>query len=62
MNLRDLKRAGFDESRRVGKGVYRAKCSQCEALCINGCATHEIGCPNAARVRREREEEERDYA
>jgi hypothetical protein len=37
---------GFDLSARSGKYV-RVRCSQCEALVINGVATHEHRCPNA---------------
>lgn len=44
--LASLKARGFDKSRRSGKH-YRIACSQCEALAINGVATHEHGCPNA---------------
>ena len=36
---------GFDESYIAGDGV-RVKCSQCEALAVNGVGTHEHGCPN----------------
>lgn len=28
-------------------GYYRVRCSQCQALVINGMATHETGCPNS---------------
>ena len=38
---------GFDESYYVRPGVYRPKCSQCEALVINGVACHETGCSHA---------------
>ena len=34
-----------DDTGRFCKGV-RVRCSQCEALCINGVATHERGCRN----------------
>ena len=39
---RHLLAFGFDLSQ--GR---TARCSQCEALCINGHPTHETGCPNA---------------
>jgi hypothetical protein len=42
---RQLLAQGFDNSSVVEDGV-RARCSQCEALVINGLATHERGCPN----------------
>ena len=38
---------GFDNSREVGRLHTQPGCTQCEALCINGIATHEAGCPNA---------------
>lgn len=40
---------GFDRSAVIPftKGL-RIGCSQCEALCINGVATHETGCPHQA--------------
>ena len=39
-----LEAHGFDA---IAPGRFaRPKCSQCEALVINGVATHEIGCPN----------------
>jgi hypothetical protein len=49
--------AGFDRSRceerdefgRFSKAIY-VRCSQCEALCINGVPCHEIGCPNGRRA------------
>jgi len=42
-----LRTRGFDESEHIPfTKRYRVKCSQCEALCINGMATHETGCPN----------------
>jgi hypothetical protein len=45
-----LRRAGFDETRYDrATGHYRVRCSQCEALVINGIATHERGCPNNPR-------------
>jgi hypothetical protein len=44
-----LRRAGFDLSKYTGAKTWRVRCSQCEALCINGVACHERGCPNAKR-------------
>ena len=44
--LNDLRARGFDQSYRIRTGVYRPKCSQCEALVINGLACHETGCPH----------------
>ena len=37
---------GFDMSYRSAGAVHVA-CGQCEALVMNGLATHESGCPNA---------------
>src|SRR5262245_51980736 len=46
--LRQLLEAqGFDACYRSASGGYRVGCSQCEALVINGVATHELGCPHA---------------
>ena len=48
MSIKSLAARGFDKSRQVKPGEHiRVGCSQCEALCINGVPTHEIGCPNA---------------
>ena len=44
-----LKRRGFDQTYKIRNGGYRVKCSQCEALVINGVATHETGCINQKR-------------
>lgn len=42
-----LRDKGFDESRVIPfGGGWRPKCSQCQALVINGVPTHERGCPN----------------
>ncbi len=39
---------GFDLTKHVAfTKNFRVKCSQCEALVINGVACHETGCPNA---------------
>jgi len=39
---------GFDQTY-IRSGHVRLACSQCEALTINGIATHEHSCPNARR-------------
>ena len=45
-----LKEQGFDDSTYdCGDRTYRVRCSQCEALVINGVPTHERGCPNQPR-------------
>ena len=46
-----LKRQGFDLSAYVGSKEWRVRCSQCEALVINGVACHERHCPNEPRKR-----------
>jgi len=55
-----LRRQGFDESyykreSSTGGGYWRVGCSQCQALCINGFATHETGCPNQTKAYRNEE-------
>jgi hypothetical protein len=47
--LQRLKRLGFDLSQRKPEGGWRVRCSQCEAVCVNGIPCHERGCPNARR-------------
>lgn len=43
-----LKCAGFDRSfYDRSSGYHNPRCSQCEAVCINGIPCHETGCPNA---------------
>ena len=43
-----LWRQGFDRcSSSAGSMYVRVGCSQCEALCVNGVACHETGCPRA---------------
>jgi hypothetical protein len=45
-----LKRRGFDLTTKVrGEPRFNVRCSQCEAVSINGVPTHETGCPNAKR-------------
>jgi hypothetical protein len=58
-----LKLQGFDRTR-IGEPEDRwssypiyPRCSQCEALCVNGIACHEIGCPN---IRRDRDDDAED--
>jgi hypothetical protein len=50
----EMHRRGFDLTHAVPfeRGV-RLRCSQCEALSINGIPTHERGCPNVVPVCRE---------
>lgn len=47
MKLKHLIALGFDNSKHIPfTKRYHVSCSQCEALCINGVPTHEIGCPH----------------
>ena len=52
-----VRRAGFDMSYSKDIDSINIACSQCQALVINGLATHEHGCPNA-RAAKLREQEE----
>jgi hypothetical protein len=48
MNLSTLRALGFDRAEHVPfTKQYSVRCSQCDALAINGVPTHERGCPNA---------------
>ncbi len=37
---------GFDLSRAAESGNIRIRCSQCQAMTVNGVPIHEKGCPN----------------
>lgn len=42
-----LRKAGFDLTEYDrSTGEYYIRCSQCDAMVINGVACHERGCPN----------------
>ncbi len=42
-----LRRRGFDKTTYSSRYCsVRPRCSQCQALCINGIACHETNCPN----------------
>ncbi len=43
----DLLMRGFDNTYVSGQDSVKPKCSECEAIVINGTACHEHGCPNA---------------
>lgn len=46
--LYQLRLHGFDASKhKPFTSNFYVRCSQCQAMCINGVATHEHGCPNA---------------
>jgi hypothetical protein len=48
--LERIKKEGFDQSYESSDlGHVKVRCSQCEALVINGVACHERGCPNARK-------------
>lgn len=48
--LEKLRRLGFDRSEHVYfTNGYRIRCSQCEAVCINGYPCHESGCINEVK-------------
>lgn len=52
--LARLRAQGFDQSESVPfTKMYKVRCSQCNALVINGVATHETGCSNIVRDDRE---------
>ena len=62
--LQELEWSGFDQSYALGRDdagrfskAIRVKCSQCEALCINGIATHEQRCPNQPHEQYDYEED-----
>lgn len=47
MTLTELINLGFDLSRPIpDSNTNKVRCSQCEALVINGVPAHETGCPN----------------
>lgn len=54
INTAWLKRHGFDESEydRAAQ-CLRVRCSQCQALVIQGLPCHERGCPNACTDKRQ---------
>ena len=48
--VKRLREQGFDKSRAIPfETGWHVKCSQCEALVINGTPCHERGCPNKPR-------------
>jgi hypothetical protein len=47
MTVEQVISLGFDRSfKDEDEGYIRVRCSQCEALVINGIPAHEHGCPN----------------
>lgn len=50
VTTKGLKKSGFDLSYYDRQsGYHRVRCSQCQALVINGYPTHETGCPNSRK-------------
>lgn len=50
MDLLTLRALGFDRSSHVPfTKQFKVRCSNCEALVINGIPTHETGCRSATR-------------
>jgi len=48
--VQQLREQGFDESYAIPfEKVWKVRCSQCEALVINGVPCHETGCPNIVK-------------
>ena len=46
--LSSVKQHGFDDSTQIQfRSAVDVRCSQCNALVINGIPAHEHGCPNA---------------
>lgn len=49
-----LRAQGFDRSEAIPfETAWKVRCSQCQALVINGVPTHERGCPNIQKGERE---------
>lgn len=56
--LAELVGKGFDLSKPDGGLRISVRCSRCEPLVIQGVPTHETGCPNARRARRDEDEDD----
>lgn len=53
MTVAQLKAQGFDLSYMQSRdGYVKVRCSQCEAMTIQGVPCHESGCPNEKKGRR----------
>jgi len=53
VSLKKLRQLGFDRSYYDrSSGCHRVRCSQCEALVINGIPCHETGCPSEFGLKR----------
>ena len=54
--LKRFRRLGFDQSYYSrSTRHYHIRCSKCQAMVINGVATHERGCPNHPKFNKEDE-------
>jgi hypothetical protein len=52
MTVAQLKELGFDLSYMQSRdGFVKVRCSQCEAMTIQGVPCHEHGCPNKKKER-----------
>jgi hypothetical protein len=57
--LQELVDQGFDNSEVVPfKGTWKVRCSKCLAAVINNMPTHETGCPNIPKPKRDEDDEE----
>lgn len=56
--IEDLHANGFDKSYITEDDSIRVRCSQCDALVIQGVPCHETGCRNAVK---ECEDEDEEY-
>jgi hypothetical protein len=60
--LPDLIMQGFDLSRpNPSDNTIRVRCSQCEALVINGVPSHETGCPNRPDAEPDTGDDDEDF-
>ena len=49
-----LRARGFDKTEYDRReGAYLVRCSQCQAMVVNGCALHEEGCPHDRQSNRD---------
>jgi len=53
LSTKALKKLGFDKTTYDrSTGCYDVRCSQCEALVLNGTPCHERGCPNEKETKK----------
>ncbi len=58
MTLEQLIELGFDRSYKRDDDTIKCRCSQCEAMVINGTPIHETGCPNIPQPEPEKDLDE----